>query len=129
MLVAVIQARVRSSRFPGKVLESVLGRPMLLQQIDRVSRAITDKVVVATSIDKSDDEIEEVVEAQGGLVYRGSHEDVLDRVYMAAKAHGAEHVVRLTADCPVLDHRLIDTVVQRHLDDVESTATASGSAR
>lgn len=106
-----------SSRFPGKVLESVLGRPMLLRQIERVARANIDKLVVATSSGESDDAIDRVVTAQGESVYRGSLEDVLDRVTMAAKSHDAEHVVRLTADCPVLDHRVIDAVVRRHLDE------------
>ena len=117
MLVAVIQARTGSSRFPGKVLEDILGRPMLSRQLERIARANIDKVVVATSVDEGDDVIEQVVEAEGYLVYRGSLEDVLERVYMTASAHGAEHVVRLTADCPVVDHRLIDAVVRRHFDD------------
>ena len=117
MLVAVIQARVGSSRFPGKVLENVLGRSMLLRQLERIARASIDKVVVATSIEKGDDAIEQLVEAEGHPVYRGSLDDVLDRVYMAAGAHGADHVVRLTADCPVVDHRLIDSVVRQHFED------------
>jgi len=117
LLVAVIQARTGSSRFPGKVLEDILGRPMLSRQLERIARANIDKVVVATSIERGDDAIEQLVAAEGYPVYRGSLEDVLDRVYTAAGAHGADHVVRVTADCPVVDHRLIDAVVRQHLED------------
>lgn len=117
MILAVLQARVTSSRLPGKVLKPVLGKPMLLRQIERVQRAgnIT-KLVVATSCDGTDDSIEALC-LEGGIdCFRGSLEDVLGRFYEAAKSHSPDHVVRLTGDCPLADPQVIDHVIDRHLE-------------
>lgn len=115
-VLAVLQARVSSSRLPGKVLRPILGRPMLLHQIDRVKRARSlDALVVATSTDPSDDAIETLCASAGLACFRGSLHDVLDRYYRAALAFKARHVVRLTGDCPVIDPGLIDRVVEFYL--------------
>ena len=90
---------------------------MLIEQAARAGRSRLDRVVVATSADVTDDVLADTAAAAGIAVHRGSLDDVLDRVWQAADACGARHVVRLTADCPLIDHRVIDAVVERHLDD------------
>jgi spore coat polysaccharide biosynthesis protein SpsF len=110
--VAILQARTSSSRLPGKVLLPLLGEPMLLRQIERVSRCSQiDDLVVATSVDPSDDAIEALCAANRVGCFRGSLEDVLDRFYRAAVLHRANTVVRLTGDCPLADPGLIDDVI------------------
>lgn len=116
MILGVIQARVSSSRLPGKVLAPVLGEPMLARMVERVLRAeALDKLVVATSADPSDDPLTAVCESAGVGCFRGSLDDVLDRFHGAATAFGADHVVRLTGDCPLADPDVIDDVVRLHL--------------
>lgn len=116
-VVAVIQARASSTRLPGKVLMPLLGQPMLARQLERVRlcRAI-DEIVVATSARDDDTPVAMVAADAGFAVYRGSLDDVLDRYYQAAMEHGAECVVRLTGDCPVIDPAVVDTVVSHHLE-------------
>ena len=112
-VLAILQARVSSSRLPSKVLMPILGRPMLLHQLDRVRRARSlDALVVATSTDASDDAIAQLCAAEGVGVFRGSLNDVLDRFYQAALPHGPRAVVRLCGDCPLADAELIDRVVE-----------------
>lgn len=115
MLLAVIQARLSSQRLPSKVLAPVLGVPMLGRQLERVARAQVDRVIVATSDEASDDAVEAFVADAGYACFRGSLRDVLDRIYRAAEHYGAAHVIRLTADCPVVHRDVIDAVVARHL--------------
>lgn len=117
MILAILQARVSSSRLPEKVLKPLLGVPMLLRQIERLkkSRKI-DQLLVATSTEPSDDPIENLCEKNGIACYRGSLNDVLDRFYQAARRFDPEHVVRLTADCPLTDAKLIDDVIGFYLD-------------
>jgi len=117
MILAILQARVSSSRLPGKVLKPLLGVPMLLRQIERLkkSRKI-DRLLVATSTEPSDNPIEKLCEENGIACYRGSLNDVLDRFYQAARGFDPEHVVRLTADCPLTDAKLIDDVIGFYLD-------------
>jgi glutamate-1-semialdehyde aminotransferase/spore coat polysaccharide biosynthesis protein SpsF (cytidylyltransferase family) len=126
-VVALIQARVGSTRLPGKVLSPVLGRPLLAHQIERVKRArAVDRIVVATSSTTPDAAVFELAARAGVAAFAGSETDVLDRMYRAAAAHGATTVVRLTGDCPLLDPTLIDRCVhhlieQRHRLDYVST--------
>ena len=111
---AVLQARCSSRRFPRKVLADLHGAPMIVRQLERVRRARRlDELVVATSTDGSDDPLVERVEAEGLRVHRGSLEDVLER-FIDASA-GADHVVRLTGDCPLASPAVIDALVERHL--------------
>ncbi|MBO33443.1 MAG: spore coat protein [Rhodospirillaceae bacterium] len=118
-VVAVLQARVTSSRLPGKVLKPLLGRPMLLRQLERIGRAEKiDRIVVATSHEVSDDLLEEVIGAAGYTVYRGNLDNVLDRFYGSVKSlddDSIAHVVRLTGDCPLVDPQIIDRVIESHL--------------
>ncbi len=112
MILAIIQARMSSSRLPGKVLRPILGEPMLFRQIERVKRAkLIDQLIVATSDEKSDDVIAEFCKDMNIYCYRGSLDDVLARYYHAAKRFNPDYVVRLTADCPLADPNLIDEVI------------------
>lgn len=112
MVAAIIQARMSSTRLPGKVLMDINGKPMLMYMVERVSAAaLIDKVIVITSIDSSDDPIDQFCERNKILLYRGSLEDVLDRYYKAAAHYQVDTVVRLTADCPLIDPDMIDKVV------------------
>ncbi|MFY9845904.1 MAG: aminotransferase class III-fold pyridoxal phosphate-dependent enzyme [Terriglobales bacterium] len=113
-VVAIIQARMGSSRLPGKSLAQIEGRPMLWHVIQRVKRSrLVDRVVVATSIAPADEAIQNMCRESGVPCYRGSENDVLDRFYHAARAEKAAHVVRITADCPLIDPEVIDRVVRR----------------
>jgi len=117
MITAIIQARMTSTRLPGKVLKNLNGKPMLEGQLQRIKQAKTlDQIVVATSNDSTDEVIDDLMQALGVLCYRGSLTDVLDRYYQAARNHQATHVVRITADCPLIEPTLIDDVVQLHLN-------------
>ena len=112
-VVGIIQARMGSSRLPGKVLKEVFGKPLLIREIVRVRRAQSlGRVVVATTIDPEDDPIAEVCRTQGVPFYRGDPLDVLDRYYQAAQLFKAEVVVRLTGDCPLIDPHEIDRTVR-----------------
>jgi len=114
MIVALIQARMGSTRFPGKSLVDVAGHPMLWQVIERVRAAATvDKVVVATTDKPSDDPIAALCGDEGIPCFRGSADDVLDRFYQAARAHQADAIVRITGDCPLIDPAVIDKIVSR----------------
>jgi spore coat polysaccharide biosynthesis protein SpsF len=116
MILAILQARVSSTRLPGKVLKPILGRPMLARQIERLGRmSRVDGLIVATSRDSSDNPIEKLCREVGVHCFRGSLDDVLDRYYWAAEPHNPEFVVRLTGDCPLADGDLIGRVVDFHL--------------
>lgn len=116
-VVAILQARTSSTRLPNKVLLPILGKPMLEHQIDRISRSQKiDQLVVATSIDKSDDAIESLCNKLGVSCFRGDLNDVLDRFYQAANLLEADHIIRLTGDCPLIDPNVIDAVISKHLD-------------
>jgi spore coat polysaccharide biosynthesis protein SpsF len=111
-VVAIIQGRMTSSRLPGKVLLDIAGKPMLLHVVERTRRAkMVNEVVVATTTQPEDDAIEVFCQQAGILVFRGSLHDVLDRFYQTAKHFHADVVVRLTADCPVIDPELIDLTI------------------
>ncbi len=110
--IAIIQARLGSTRLPGKVLLDIAGHTMLWHVVNRVRRAKEiNEVVVATSALAQDDAIETFCRQEGIAVYRGSEGDVLDRFYRAALAFHADRVVRITADCPLIDPSVIDDVV------------------
>jgi spore coat polysaccharide biosynthesis protein SpsF len=126
-VLAILQARVTSTRLPNKVLAPILGQPMLARQIERLRRATTlDNLVVATSDDASDDPLVAMCEDIGVPFYRGSLNDVLARFKGACEAFGsANHIVRLTGDCPLADPAVIDAVVRHHLaSDADYTSNA-----
>lgn len=107
--VLIIQARMASSRLPGKVLLPLNGKPMLQWVVERASRSkIINCCMVATTTDSSDDAIEQWCNENRVSVYRGSQFDVLDRYYQAAVSVNADNIIRVTADCPLIDPYLID---------------------
>jgi spore coat polysaccharide biosynthesis protein SpsF len=112
----VVQARTGSTRLPGKVLQELSGRPLLRFMLDRLSDLRVDELVVATSTLERDDAVAEIARDAGRPVVRGSETDVLDRFAAALAAHPADHVARLTADCPLADPVLVESVLARHLD-------------
>ena len=115
-VVGIIQARMSSNRLPGKVLLDIAGEPMLMRVYTRARRAKRlDEVVIATSVDVEDVPIVRLCEEMGIPYSRGSAVDVLNRFKNAAREHGAEIVVRLTADCPLIDPDLIDQTVDAFL--------------
>lgn len=116
MILTIIQARSSSSRLPNKVIRQLLGKPMLFRQIERIQRAqLVERIVVATSLDSSDDLLFRLCKDHAIDCWRGNLNDVLDRFYHAAKIFKADHIVRLTGDCPLVDPELIDKVISEHL--------------
>jgi spore coat polysaccharide biosynthesis protein SpsF len=111
--IAIIQARMGATRLPGKVLHDIAGQPMLVRVVERARRASQlDGFVVATTTEVQDDAVAELCWERGFPCFRGDPQDVLDRYYQAARQTGAEVIVRITADCPVIDPLLIDETVQ-----------------
>jgi len=111
--VAIIQARMGSSRLPGKILEDIAGKPMLERVIDRVCAAqAVNRIVLATTTEESDDAVAALGKKSGIEVFRGGVEDVLDRFYQAAEKFEAKTIVRVTADCPLMDPAVIDRAVE-----------------
>ena len=115
-VVAIIQARLGSTRLPGKVLAPLAGASMLARVCRRVARAmLVDEVLVATTRHERDDAIVDECARLGFGVFRGSEHDVLDRYYHAAQAARADLIVRVTSDCPLIDPGVIDRVVRAML--------------
>src|ERR1017187_334535 len=110
--VAVVQARLGSTRLPNKVMREVVGTPLIALLLRRLSGAMrVDEIVVATTDRPADDALAQYLESQAVRVWRGSEKDVLDRYYWAAKVSGADLVVRITGDCPLVDPKLVDRIV------------------
>lgn len=115
-LVGIIQARMSSTRLPGKVLRDIGGRTMLACVVRRAQRAVLlDDVIVATTTKPVDDAIVAECERLVTPVFRGDELDVLDRYYQAANIHGAEAIARITSDCPLIDPEIIDRVIYSFL--------------
>ncbi len=115
--VATVEARMNSSRLPGKILKDILGKPSLERLVERVRRAkLVDEVVVATTVSSEDDVVEAWARRAGVSIFRGSEEDVLLRVLQAATAYRADIIVELTGDCPLLDSGLIDEAIGYYLE-------------
>ncbi len=109
---AIVQARMGSTRLPGKVLAPILGKPTLERMVERLRfvRGL-DGIAIATTDGHDDDVIAGLAERLGCLLFRGSRDDVLDRYYQAAIATGADPVIRVTADCPLIDPELTEGVL------------------
>lgn len=115
----MIQARMGSTRLPGKVMKEVEGKPLLQHMIERITRSkLVDEFVVATSVEEKNDAIENLSSRLNIRCFRGSEDDVLDRYYQCAKSFDPipEYIVRVTADCPLHDPKVIDFVVRKFLE-------------
>lgn len=111
--VAIVQARMTSTRLPGKIMKSLAGAPMLAQQIRRLRACQNlDEICVATTINSTDDIVENLARDEKLACFRGSETDVLGRYLGAARQTRAELVVRITADCPLIDPPTVDLVVE-----------------
>lgn len=120
-IIAVIQARTSSTRLPGKVFLPLAGEPLLLRMYERVVRSKSiDEIVIATSLNPSDDSIEEFCRANKIKFFRGDENDLLDRHYKTALEYNATHVVKIPSDCPLIDPAVIDRVVNLYLDNQNS---------
>ncbi|MDO8521851.1 MAG: glycosyltransferase family protein [bacterium] len=114
MIAAIIQARMSSTRLPGKVMLDLAGEPLLYRVVERVRRAECSEVVVATSVDASDDPVAELCNERGIKLYRGALDDVLDRYARAAQAFSADTIIRITSDCPLIDPDIIDRCIEAY---------------
>lgn len=116
--VAIIQARMGSSRLPGKILMPLAGRPVLQHVVERVRQAgVFAQVVVATTDQPIDDEVAERAAGWGALAVRGDESDVLSRYGLAAEASSAEAIMRITADCPLIDPDVLAAMVEQFSSD------------
>lgn len=116
-VVAIIQARMGSTRLPGKVLMDLAGEPMLARVVNRCRRAaLLADVVVATTTQPADEAIARLCEERGWPCVRGSEDDVLDRYHQAAEARRADVIVRITSDCPLIEPAVVDRTVKEFLD-------------
>lgn len=112
--VIISQARMGSTRLPGKILKVAAGKPLLLHHLERLRRCReADEVVVATSDGPADDVVEAFCHEHGYVVVRGSEADVLARFEKAARLHGADIIVRVTSDCPLIDPAVVDEIIRR----------------
>jgi glutamate-1-semialdehyde aminotransferase/spore coat polysaccharide biosynthesis protein SpsF (cytidylyltransferase family) len=118
MVVAIVQARMGSIRLPGKVLADVCGKPMLWHVMNRLNMVPSiDELVVATSTKQADDPVANFCLENNFISFRGSETDVLDRYYQAARQYGAKVVIRITADCPLIDPQVVQKVIDTYLKD------------
>ncbi|NFE73504.1 acylneuraminate cytidylyltransferase [Clostridium botulinum] len=116
-VVCIIQARMGSSRLPGKVLKKICGKTVLEHDINRVNLASNiDEIVIATTTNCEDDSIVEEAKRLGVKCFRGSENDVLSRYYFAAKKSNADTVIRITSDCPCLDYKILTYMLTMYLD-------------
>lgn len=114
--VIIVQARMTSTRLPGKVMKQVLGKSLLQYQLERLQRVkLADEIVIATTTNQTDESIVELCNRLAVPCFRGSEEDVLGRYYQAARVYKADTVVRVTSDCPLIDPQVIDEVIDCYL--------------
>jgi glutamate-1-semialdehyde 2,1-aminomutase len=112
-IVALVQARMGSTRLPGKVLRSITGKPMIELLLARLSQSSElDEIIVATSEENQNNQLQSIVESLGYKCTRGSEKDVLSRFYESAKFSGADIIVRITSDCPLVDSILVDECIK-----------------
>ena len=118
MNLAIIQARMGSTRLPNKVLLKLAGKTVLEHVVSRVKKSkFVDEVIVATTIDKKDLEIISHCASNGIRIFVGSETDVLDRYYQAARLLQPTNVIRITSDCPMIDPEIIDLIGRKHLEE------------
>ncbi|MBK8136737.1 MAG: glycosyltransferase family protein [Chloroflexi bacterium] len=125
-ILCIIQARMGSTRLPGKIALPLLNKPMLWWDVQRVRKSrMIDEVVIATTSDVRDDRTAALCAEHGWLCYRGSEDDVLDRYYQAARQFDAAHIVRITSDCPLIDAAIVDYVIAAYFSAAPAADYAS----
>lgn len=119
-VVCIIQARMGSTRLPGKILKKICDKTILEHDMDRLKRVKNiDKIVIATTTLEKDDVVVEEAKRLGITYFRGSEDDVLSRYYYAAKENNADVVVRVTSDCPLIDSDVTEKTIQMYLNNLE----------
>lgn len=112
-----MQARIGSTRFPGKVMREIFGKSLLIHQYERIaSSKLIDSIVIATSTDSSDDRIVELCESNSILYFRGSLNNLLERHYQTGLAFGADAIVKIPSDCPLISPKVIDLVLSKFIE-------------
>jgi len=116
-IVATVQVRMNSSRLPGKVLMNILGKPILGYLLERLNRSkLINEIVVATSENKENDAIEKFCVKNNYTIFRGSENNVTSRIIGALEKNDADIAVEIYGDCPLIDHRIVDELIQYYLD-------------
>jgi len=116
-VVAIVQARMASTRLPGKVLRDICGKPMLWHIVRRIQHArYIDDVVIACTASGDDDALNEFAVSNALGIYRGSENDIVDRILKAGQVYHADSIVRIWGDCPLVDPKLIDKVLSEFAD-------------
>jgi spore coat polysaccharide biosynthesis protein SpsF len=116
-IVIIIQARLGSTRLPGKVLKPLAGEKLLLRIYERISFSkIADEIIIATTNSEKDDVLAEICKNENIKCFRGSEDDLLDRHYKAGIESGADDVVKIPSDCPLIDYRIINKVLKYYLE-------------
>ncbi len=127
-VVAIIQARMGSTRLSGKVMKNLCGKTVLAHDIARVKQAkLVDYIVIATTTNITDDVIVDEAIKNGVKIFRGSEADVLSRYYLAAKEYHADIIVRITSDCPLFDPKVLDDLLHFYLDHDYDIVSNAGS--
>jgi spore coat polysaccharide biosynthesis protein SpsF len=118
--IIIVQARMTSTRLPGKVMKIVCGKPLLEHLINRLRKVkYADQIVIATTVNDTDNIIVDLCKKLGTLYYRGSEEDVLGRYYEAAVEYGGEVIIRITSDCPVIDPEVVEYLINCFTNNIE----------
>ncbi|MCB2297182.1 glycosyltransferase family protein [Clostridium tagluense] len=116
-VVCIIQARIGSTRLPGKILKKICGKTILEHDIDRLKRVKNiDKIVIATTTLENDNVVVEEAKRLGVRYFRGSEDDVLSRYYYAAKGNNADIIVRITSDCPLIDSEVTEKIITHYIN-------------
>ena len=111
-IVIIVQARMASTRLPGKILMPILGKPLIYRMVERLQRCkFIDSIVIATTDNAKDDMVEEVCSLYGWNCFRGDEQDLLDRHYQAAIENNADIVLKIPSDCPLIDPEIVDNIV------------------
>ena len=127
-VVAIIQARMGSTRLSGKVMKIIKGKTVLEHVIERVKQAkLIDEIIIATTVDSRDETIYNEALRCGVKAYRGSEDDVLSRYYYSAKENGADVIIRITSDCPLIDPLIVDKIVGFYQKNNYEIVTNAGS--
>jgi len=128
-ILCISQARMTSTRLPGKVLKSVMGRILLDYHVSRLKQSKhIDHLIIATTTNDTDDPIAAFCEEQGVECFRGCEDDVLSRYIGAAKAHNPDIVIRVTSDCPLIDPNIIDQVIEYYQNSDSDYVNLDGEA-